>query len=169
MRGSAGDVIRLKNPCGQNPLALAGRENRARTCTLTQYELLGSEPPHEMSYPTAQTLQYGVTRAQESGPARPHVPTSRHCTACFPPHRCFTAARGLPHLAVQERRLRGVLTALPAHIEYLSRAALKRRHVSFSQDRPLPRSRLCTRVLPRQVLKAGIRPSVQTFCDRHAP
>ncbi len=24
----------LKNPCGQNPLALAGRDNRARTCTL---------------------------------------------------------------------------------------------------------------------------------------
>jgi hypothetical protein len=23
----------LKNPCGQNPLALAGRDNRARTCT----------------------------------------------------------------------------------------------------------------------------------------
>ena len=32
-RDSAGDAIRLKNPCGQNPLALAGRENRARTCT----------------------------------------------------------------------------------------------------------------------------------------
>ena len=74
IRGSAGDVIRLKNPCGQNPLALAGRENRARTCTPVQNGLKGSELPHEMSYPTAQTLQYGVTRAQESGPARPHVP-----------------------------------------------------------------------------------------------
>jgi hypothetical protein len=114
---------------------------------------LGSELPHEMSYPTAQTLQYGVTLAQESGPARPHVPTSRHCTACFPPHRCFTAACGLPHLAVQERRLRGVLTAPPAHIEYLSRAALKRRHVSFSQDRLLPRSRHCLRVPGRSNLQ----------------
>src|SRR6185295_5132912 len=55
---------------------------------------------------------------------------------------------GFPHLAVHERRPRGVLTALPAHIEYLLRAALKRRHVSFSQDRPLPRSRPCTHLLP---------------------
>ena len=52
-----------------------------------QNGLLGSELPHEMSYPTAQTLQYGGTRAQESAPMRPHVPTSRHCSACFPPHR----------------------------------------------------------------------------------
>jgi hypothetical protein len=28
---------------------------------------LGSELPHEMSYPTDETLQYGVTLAQESG------------------------------------------------------------------------------------------------------
>ena len=36
--------------------------------------LKGSELPHEMSYPMAQTLQYGVTPAQESAPMRPHVP-----------------------------------------------------------------------------------------------
>ena len=74
-RGSAGDVIRLKNPCGQNPLALAGRENRARTSTLYKMDSQGSELPHEMSYPTAQKLQYGGTLAQESAPMRPHVPT----------------------------------------------------------------------------------------------
>ncbi len=31
--GSAGDANRLKYPCGQNPLALAGRKKRARTFT----------------------------------------------------------------------------------------------------------------------------------------
>src|SRR5271154_2604670 len=50
-------------------------------------ELRGSELPHEMSYPTAQTLQYGVTPAQESAGVRPHVPSSKHCNAIFPPHR----------------------------------------------------------------------------------
>jgi hypothetical protein len=34
-----------------------------------QPEPLGSELPHEMSYPTDETLQYGVTPAQESAPA----------------------------------------------------------------------------------------------------
>src|ERR1700704_5503324 len=79
----------LKNPCGQNPLAFAGRKNRAERVRRTN-GLLGSYPPHEMSYPTAQTLQYGVTLAQESPSARPHVPTSRHCNWSFPRHRNVT-------------------------------------------------------------------------------
>src|SRR6266702_6832774 len=64
----------LKYPSGQNPLALAGRENCARTCTPHKWTPKGSGPPHEMSYLTAQTLQYGGTLAQESASARPHVP-----------------------------------------------------------------------------------------------
>jgi hypothetical protein len=43
-----------------------------------------------MSYPTAQTLQYGVTPAQESADARPHVPSFKHCNSTFPPHRNLT-------------------------------------------------------------------------------
>jgi hypothetical protein len=101
---------------------------RDRTFTLTKRTLRDSELPHEMSYPTAQKLQYGVTPAQESAPQRPHVLTSRHDTACFPPHRnptdfCILHCRKACSMSV--------LTASPAHIEYLSRAALKRRHVSF--------------------------------------
>ena len=38
-QGSAGDANRLKNPSGQNPLALAGRSNRARTCTPHRWTL----------------------------------------------------------------------------------------------------------------------------------
>jgi hypothetical protein len=110
-----------------------------------QNGLLGSELPHEMSYPTAQTLQYGVTRAQESEPVRPHVPNiyALHCVFSTTPQ-----SYGFPYLAVQERRLRGVLTAPPAHIEYLSRAALKRRHVSFRKTgrcRVRAYARVCSR------------------------
>ena len=68
-----------------------------------QNVLLGSEPPHEMSYPTAEKLQYGRTRAQESAPVRPHVPASRHCSACFAPHRNPTE---LTFPALQEGRFR---------------------------------------------------------------
>src|SRR5882757_961928 len=37
--GAALAMPNLKNPCGQNPLALAGRENRARTCTQYKWTL----------------------------------------------------------------------------------------------------------------------------------
>ena len=50
----------------QNPLALAGPDRRTRTSTRTQ-DLERSEPPHEMSYPTSETLQYGVTRRRVRG------------------------------------------------------------------------------------------------------
>src|ERR1700693_5495142 len=53
-------------------------------------ELRGSELPHEMSYPTTQTLQYGVTPAQESAAVRPHVPSFKHCNPIFPLHRNCT-------------------------------------------------------------------------------
>src|SRR4051794_21465709 len=54
-----------------------------------------------MSYPTARTLQYGVTQAQESTHARPHVPTFMHCNVRFPRHpECY----GLPYLALQDSR-----------------------------------------------------------------
>jgi hypothetical protein len=49
-----------------NPLALAGRMLRFRTCTRNNRTLSGSVLPHEMSYSTGKTLQYGVTPAQES-------------------------------------------------------------------------------------------------------
>jgi len=49
-----------------NPLALAGRVMRFRTCTRNNRTLSGSVLPHEMSYSTGKTLQYGVTPAQES-------------------------------------------------------------------------------------------------------
>src|SRR5262245_49888656 len=82
-----------------------------------------------MSYSTAQKLQYGVTPAQESAGARPHVPASTHCTACFPPHRIPT-----DRLILQGNNGRfGVLTATVPRIECLLRAALKGRHVSFRQ------------------------------------
>jgi hypothetical protein len=56
----------LENPSGQNPLALAGREKARLDVYAEQRELKGSSLPHEMSYSTKRTLQYGVTPAQES-------------------------------------------------------------------------------------------------------
>src|SRR4051794_8184561 len=64
-----------KNPCRQNPLALAGRIRRARAIT-PNTGLERNTTVHEMSYPTAQKLQYAVTRAQESASMRPHIPGS---------------------------------------------------------------------------------------------
>src|SRR4051812_24122672 len=97
----------LKNPSGQNPLALAGRSKCARTCYAVQNGLLGSVPPHEMSYPTDQTLQYGVTLAQESAAVRPHVPVFRHCNAGFPRHRnatdCFILQCRKAHLLTRSK------------------------------------------------------------------
>src|SRR4051812_48751843 len=78
------------NPCGQNPLALAGRIKRARAFTPNTGTGRGLEPPHEMSYPTAVKLQYGVTPAQESAPVRPHVPSFKHCNLIFQRHRKTT-------------------------------------------------------------------------------
>src|SRR6266702_1941341 len=54
--------------------------------------LRGSELPHEMSYPTGQRLQYGVTPAQESAWVRPHVPSLNHCNWIFPRHRTVNGA-----------------------------------------------------------------------------
>src|SRR5579863_6262222 len=48
-----------------------------------QLRLRGSVLPHEMSYPTGEKLQYGVTPAQESAAMRPHVPSNIACIAIF--------------------------------------------------------------------------------------
>jgi hypothetical protein len=74
--------------------------------------------PHEMSYPTSETLQYGVTPAQESTQVRPHVPLFL-TIVLRAGDRSFT---GNP------------LTQFAAGLKYLPRAAPKRRHVPF---RPL--------------------------------
>src|SRR6185312_2872186 len=87
IKGSAGDVISSQKPLRAESLSPRRARMRAWTCTPYKMDSKGSELPHEMSYPTTQTLQYGVTPAQESAPHRPHVPTSRHATRCFPPHR----------------------------------------------------------------------------------
>src|SRR3954469_22940719 len=75
-----------------------------------------------MSYPTAQTLQYGVTLEQESASERPHVLTSRQCSSVVPQPRNTTDQ---VLLAVQKRTSRGVLTVAAASIECSSRAARK--------------------------------------------
>jgi hypothetical protein len=180
----------LKNPSGQNPLALAGRNNCARTSTPYKMDSRDQVPPHEMSYPTAQTLQYGVTLAQESASVRPHVPTFMHCNWSFPRHRnatdCFilhrrtapgatsatgaasarsmlrtwiagcrfylgTNAEAFARRSCSKQADSGVLTRSAARIECLSRAAPKRRHVLFSQDR------LC-RVRANARYVAGLQP-----------
>ena len=82
----------------------------------------GSELPHEMSYPTAQKLQYGVTPAQESAAERPHVPSAKHCNSIFPRHRSLRGEQAAPRPVDSYRR---------AH-RMVPRAAPKRRHVLFS-------------------------------------
>ncbi|KGJ65521.1 hypothetical protein BJA5080_02167 [Bradyrhizobium diazoefficiens SEMIA 5080] len=74
-----------------------------------------------MSYLTSQTLQYGVTHAQESADSLPHVPWRKP--------RNFGSAR----LRIQRfaRLSGGIDTGFTRH-KIVSRAALKRRHVSFS-------------------------------------
>src|SRR5258708_30144601 len=75
-----------------------------------------------MSYRTAQTLQYGVTLAQESRAVRPHVPTLKHCNWVFPhTPECY----GLFSSRSAGRPSCGVLTVPAASIECLPRAARK--------------------------------------------
>ena len=141
----------LKNPCGQNPLALAGREKRARTCTPNTNELRGSEPPHEMSYPTAQRLQYAVTHAQEFASVRPHVPSLKHC------NRVFHGTGMLRSCVILHctKPVAGELTVTAARIECLPRAAPKRRHVLFSQA-----GSAAVAFAPMRAAAAGLKPSV---------
>ena len=129
------DAKSRKIPCTQNPLALAGRKSapeRLRRTTRTQ----GIRLPHEMSYPTSKTLQYGVDSRAESGPTAPHVPSSEayakslHCTGIL---RTDCARKAL---------LRSIDTDCLAH-KMFSRAALKRRHVSFSGAGSSMRRRQC--------------------------
>src|SRR5271156_2897935 len=109
-----------------------------------------------MSYSTIQTLQYGVTPAQEFAAARPHVPSFKHCDAILPPHRdvterkCAANAADLTFATQSTARqiclpkpdanvgigppdgCLAALTAIAARLKCLSRAAPKRRHASFS-------------------------------------
>ncbi|MGY4355249.1 hypothetical protein ACVW0J_001742 [Bradyrhizobium sp. i1.7.7] len=74
-----------------------------------------------MSYLTSQTLQYGVTHAQESADSLPHVPWRKYAKS--PPQDYgFCVSRGFPG---------GIDTGFTRH-KIVRRAALKRRHVSFS-------------------------------------
>src|SRR6185312_5860743 len=143
IRGSAGDVISSQKSLRAESLSPRRARMRAWTCTPYKMDSKGSELPHEMSYPTTQTLQYGVTPAQESAPQRPHVPTSRHATACFPPHRnptdsaSRTAGKAVPWRVDSAPR--------PHRIPLTCRPKEAARFVS--QDRLLPSSRQGTRVL----------------------
>src|SRR3569833_3030674 len=74
-----------------------------------------------MSYLTIQTLQYGVTPAQESADSLPHVPYCKPAKSA-PQDYGFSGSRGFPG---------GIDTRSTRH-KMVSRAALKRRHVSFS-------------------------------------
>src|SRR6202042_3698936 len=56
-------------------LSLRRAQNARPDVYAKHWRLRGSVLPHEMSYPTAEKLQYGVTPAQESTRARPHVPS----------------------------------------------------------------------------------------------
>src|SRR5262249_4596602 len=43
-----------------------------------------TDPPHEMSYPTIEKLQYGQSQAQESLSPRPHLPAvTTHASTHF--------------------------------------------------------------------------------------
>jgi hypothetical protein len=74
-----------------------------------------------MSYLTIQTLQYGVTPAQESADSLPHVPWLNPAKSA-PQDYGFSVSRGFPG---------GIDTDFPKP-KMATRAALKRRHVSFS-------------------------------------
>src|SRR3954468_2668796 len=74
-----------------------------------------------MSYLTSQTLQYGVTHAQESADSLPHVP--------WPKPRKFGTAR---LRILRFARLSGSIDTRFTRPKIVTRAALKRRHVSFS-------------------------------------
>ena len=108
--------------------------------------LEGPVLPHEMSYPTGQTLQYGVTLAQESAVVRPHVPTKLsiamrlfHCTGMLRialVWHCRTAGKG---------RLLAIDTDRPQH-RMTPRAARKGGRFVF-RSRPLLRWRQGARQL----------------------
>jgi hypothetical protein len=118
---------------------------RARTCTLitgaysdvyADYRdlpgnihwlqgLRRSEPLYEVSCLTRQTLQYGVTPAQESTVPRPHVPG---LSMRLIPESDWPRALLRPHC----QHLAGIDTRFIAH-RMVIRAALKGRHVSFFQ------------------------------------
>src|SRR5689334_23054143 len=74
-----------------------------------------------MSYLTSQTLQYGVTHAQESAESLPHVPW-RNLANLAPQDYGISVSWGFPG---------GIDTRVAKH-KIVTRAALKRRHVSFS-------------------------------------
>src|SRR6476646_1035362 len=76
--GSAGDA---KSQISLQAESLSPRRARkARPNVYAEHKVpKRSEPPHEMSYPTARTLQYGVTPAQESVRLSPHVPSPVYC------------------------------------------------------------------------------------------
>src|SRR6202171_3961049 len=110
------------------------RARKARPNVYAEHlDLEDQKLPHEMSYPTAQRLQYGVTPAQEFAWVRPHVPSPKHCNGIFPRHRKFTGFGPAPCPVDSYRR---------AH-RMVPRAAPKRRHVLFFRGWLSMRSRQC--------------------------
>src|SRR3984885_12266570 len=102
----------------------------------TRQRLKGAELPHEMSYPTTEKLQYGVTPAQESTRVRPHVPLFLTLV-----------------LRARDRRFTGnPLTQFVTRLKYLPRAAPQRRHVPFSNAGRPPSDLSCSdlNLRPRQ-------------------
>jgi hypothetical protein len=135
----------LKYPCGQNPLALAGRKNCARTCTPYKWTLEIRTAARDVVPDSPD-----ATIWRDSG-ARVPVRAST-CSDTYALQLEFSTAPecyGLPYLAVHESRFLAVLTRTAARIECLSRAAPKRRHVLFSPSSRFAktgcaRSRQCT-------------------------
>ena len=120
-RGSAGDAHSLKNPCGQNPLALAGRENRARTCTL--YKMDSWDQNRRTRCRTRQPRSYnmaGLWRRVRADASTCSGISALQCVFSTTPQ-----SYGLPFLHCRKARFvletqpRGVLTATAAHIECL--------------------------------------------------
>jgi hypothetical protein len=93
----------------QNPTAGAGNDQLARRIPALPIDASDC-PPHEMSYSTIETLQYGGSRAQESGnpastpsvrahPTRPHL-------SCRPVHGAVHGARVCIAAVARDVRIR---------------------------------------------------------------
>jgi len=121
----------LKNPSGQNPLALAGRIKAART--FTPYKMDSRGQYFRTRCRTRQPRRYNMAGLWRKSP-RPCVHMFRYlCIVIGVFH-----GTGMLRIALSctaGKAFLGVLTRSKASIECLSRAAPKRRHVLFSQDR----------------------------------
>jgi hypothetical protein len=150
----------LKNPSGQNPLALAGRIKAART--FTPYKMDSRGQYFRTRCRTRQPRRYNMAGLWRKSP-RPCVHMIRYlcivigvfhgtgmlrialsCTAGKPfehdPEKWTPVfprdkRKVLARRSCSKQEDFAVLTRSKASIECLSRAAPKRRHVLFSQDR----------------------------------